>query len=291
MRRVVVTGVGGPAGRAVSAFFRGCACSVIGTDIAAVNGGLDGFFLVPPGDAWEFSPAMLRILAREKPFLFVPTVTEELPQAARMKQTVRELGISMFISDFDAVRVTNDKYLTAKTLQIFGIEVPETLADEEVENALEAGETIGYPFIAKPRAGRGGRGVSVYLAPKDAAREKRRGIVYQQFLGGDEYDVNLFAYPEGTPIVTRVLLKTSLKGGIVGNAASVEIVNEPDIAALAMKAVEVLRLEGPIDIDIRRGIDGIPGIIEINARVGANVLQAEGILETMMMESLKGGIE
>lgn len=289
MRTVVVTGVGGPAGRAVASFFRTSSCTVIGTDITAVNTSLDRFFVIPPGDAPEFSQAILRILTREKPFLFVPTVTEELLQAARIKKVVHELGISMYIPDFEAVRIANDKYLTANTLQIFGIDVPETLAEDEVENALQAGEALGYPFIIKPRIGRGGRGVVVCMTHADAAREQRRGVVYQEFLGGEEYDVNLFVYPEGRPVVTRVLLKTSLKGGLVGNATSVEIANQPDIAAIAMRAAEALNLEGPIDMDIRRGGDGIAKILEINARVGANVLKAEGILETMMMQSIKGG--
>lgn len=108
--------------------------------------------------------------------------------------------------------------------------------------------------------------------------------VYQEFLSRDEYDVNLFVQPHGNSSVSVVLKKTMLKEGVVGNALAVERVEEKEVAELARRAVRALSLEGPIDIDIRRGKDGQPAILEINARVGANVRSAEEVL-TAMMES------
>ena len=287
MNKGVVTGVGGPAGRAVASIFRSSEFTVIGTDIAAVDASLDGFFLVPPGDTREFPEVMLRILERERPTLFIPTVTEELPQASRMKSIRRGLGIKIYSPDFEAVRISNDKYLTAKTLPIFGIETPRTLADSEVNSTAEAGEILGYPFIAKPGIGRGGQCVNVCLNRLYAARERREGLVYQEFLGGDEYDVSLFAYPVGGPAVARVLLKTNLRGGIVKNPTPVEVVHEAHVAELAVKTAAALELEGLIDIDIRKGSDGTPGVLETNASVGVNVLRAEGVLESMLMHAMK----
>jgi predicted ATP-grasp superfamily ATP-dependent carboligase len=102
--------------------------------------------------------------------------------------------------------------------------------------------------------------------------------IYQEFLPADEYDVNLFAHPGGRNVTSVVLKKAALKDGLVGNALSVQRVNERDVAELAEAAVYALCLEGPIDIDIRRGIDGRPFILEINARVGANLRAAEEVL-------------
>ena len=76
--------------------------------------------------------------------------------------------------------------------------------------------------------------------------------------------------------------KTALKDGIFGNALSVQRVHEPHIAQLARDAVSALNLEGPIDIDVRRGSDGQPRILEINARVGANVRAAEEVLAAIL---------
>jgi carbamoylphosphate synthase large subunit len=79
-----------------------------------------------------------------------------------------------------------------------------------------------------------------------------------------------------------VLEKTELKDGLVGNALTVERVDDREVAELAAAAVRALSLEGPIDVDVRRGGDGRPFILEINARVGANVRAAEEILIAMI---------
>jgi carbamoylphosphate synthase large subunit len=288
MEKIVVTGVGGPAGRAVASYFSESGFSVVGTDIAFVGSGLDGFFRVPRGDSPAFPSALMDILRMERPLLFVPTVTEELPQAARLKERISALGIRMFSSEPQSVDIANDKYLTACVLSDAKIPVPRTLADDEVKSAAVAGEILGYPFIAKPRQGRGGRGVVVHYTSSDAAAESRSGIVYQEFLGGEEYDVNLFQFPGGGSPVVRVLLKTSLREGIVGNALTVRAVERYDIAEIALDACAALRLEGPVDMDVRRDSKGVPNILEINARVGAHVLTAGGILEAMLKYSMEG---
>lgn len=287
MEKILVTGVGGPAGKAVTSFFRKSGYTVVGTDIAWEGDGLDGFFLVPRGDSPEFPAALMNILRMEKPLLVVPTVTEELPQAARLKGSIAAMGIRMFSSDPLAVDIANDKYLTACALKDLGIPVPRTLADGGVIDAAGAGEVLGFPFVAKPRRGRGGRGVVVHYSRTDAARETRSGIVYQEFLCGEEFDVNLFSRPGGNPTVVRVLLKTSLRGGVVGNALTVRPVERNDVAEVAVLACRGLRLEGPIDMDVRRDAMGVPRILEINARVGANVLSAGGILDEMLDTSMK----
>lgn len=289
MEKVLITGVGGPAGRAASAFFQDKGFTVIGTDITPVSTKVDEFFLVPRGDTPEFSQTIMRILATEKPLLFVPTVSEELPQAARLRSGVRALGIRMFSSGFEAVSIANDKYLTARQLAMGGVAVPRTLANEDVESAVVAGDLLGYPLVVKPRVGRGGKGVRVLFGRKEAEAETRRGIVYQEFLSGEEFDVNLFVYPEGNATIARVLLKTRLKEGIVGNALEVKPVKRADVEALAIRAASVLKLEGPIDMDIRLNSNGIPKVLEVNARVGANVLKAEGVLDTMLLQSFIKG--
>jgi D-alanine-D-alanine ligase-like ATP-grasp enzyme len=83
-------------------------------------------------------------------------------------------------------------------------------------------------------------------------------------------------------LATVVLKKTALKQGLVGNALAVKRTFEPRVAELAEAAVRALGLEGPIDIDIRNSANGEPFILEINARVGANVCSAEEVLTAMI---------
>jgi carbamoyl-phosphate synthase large subunit len=226
-----------------------------------------------------FGDAILALARKERPLLFLCTVTEEIPAAAVLRPSLMALGVAVFSPDPAMALVANDKYRTARFLFAEGVSVPRTLSDLECPSPLDAGEALGYPFVAKPRYGRGGRGVRVVRDEAMAAEEHRPGMAYQEFVGGVEYDVNLFAYPAGNSALTRVLIKTGLKEGIVGNATGVLPASCPDVRALAEDAVRAMQLEGPIEMDIRLTEGGIPKILEVNARVGVHVLQAEGVLD------------
>ena len=41
---------------------------------------------------------------------------------------------------------------------------------------------------------------------------------------------------------------------------------------------------GPLDVDVRRGKDGRPAVLEINARFGANIAFAPEILDAALAE-------
>ena len=45
----------------------------------------------------------------------------------------------------------------------------------------------------------------------------------------------------------------------------------------------VVGLRGPLDIDIRRRTDGLPVVLEINARFGANIRFASEVLDTALL--------
>lgn len=287
-RKIVVTGVGGPAGRATATFFRQRGFHVVGTDIIPVASGVDTFALVPRGDHPDFPGAILALLVRERPVMIVPTVSEELPIMSGMKTRIHRTGVQMFISDPAAVGIANDKLLTAMKLREHGIPVPRTLSREELSDVCEAGEHLGYPCLAKPRVGRGGRGVVLFSSTSEAATERRADIILQEFMPGEECDVNLFAYPAGNVRSVAVLRKTVMEDGIIGNAMAVERVCQADMVEIALRVSATLALEGPIDLDVRRDGAGVPRVLEINARVGANVLAAEEILESLLTTASEG---
>ncbi|MDH3252189.1 MAG: ATP-grasp domain-containing protein [Ignavibacteria bacterium] len=281
MSRILITGIGGPAGRASATFFHSRGHEVIGTDIQGTDTLCDCFHLVPPGNDPRFGRALLELISREAPSVLLPTVSEELPFVARLRREVNKHEVRLFISDPGVVDIANDKYYTAMRLRALGIPTPATLIPAQVQSTAEVASILGYPFIVKPRIGRGGRGVRIYYNCDEAMAETRRDVVFQEFISGVEYDVNLFAFPAGYTRAVVVLLKTAMKEGTVGNAVSVQRVGCPDVAEVAIAAARTLRLEGPVDMDIRRDMDGLPRILEINGRVGANVLAAAEVLEEL----------
>ncbi len=274
----MVTGVGGPAGRAVSKYFQQNDISVLCADMRPLDV-RECFRLLPPASDEEFVGALDRLLDESEIGLLVPTVTEELPKVAEQRERIRRKNCALFVSPAQAVRVANDKWETACALMGHGVPVPASYSGGSKAELLQ---TISFPILSKPRIGRGGRGIAIHKGIDNLPEVLSTDRIYQEFLPNEEYDVNLFAEPGGATVASVVLKKTALKDGLVGNALSVKRVDEPDIAELAKAAVLALSLEGPIDVDVRRRGDGRPFILEINARVGANVCAAEEVLIAMI---------
>ena len=276
---VLVTGVGGPAGRAGASYFANKGYRVVGTDMREVESPANDFRFVPAARDPRFVAVLLAMAVQEQAALVVSTVTEELPVVARMRAALRERGISLCISDPPAVDVANDKLRTAEDLDRAGVTVPVTFSGSTPHRKIAG--ALGFPLLSKPRFGRGGRGVFVHRGTDDLACASPEEVVWQEFLPGEEYDLNLFLERDGSVPAAIVLRKTGLKEGLVGNALGVERVERPDVAELGVRAARSLGLEGPIDLDIRLADDGTPAVLEVNARLGANVLSASEVLDAL----------
>ena len=122
----------------------------------------------------------------------------------------------------------------------------------------------------------------VYRTADELSRERREDIIFQEFIPGEEYDVNLFIGDGGLVLSAVALRKTELKEGITGNAASVERAAVPEVVELAIGASRALGLSGPLDVDIRLRADSTPALLEINARLGGNVLHTPEILDSLL---------
>lgn len=278
---ILITGIGGPAGKSAATYVREKGFHVLGTDMREVDAPADGFRLVPAVNDPAFASLLLSLIERERPSLFIPTVSEELPVVARLAHEIRARGCCVFISPAGAIDTAHDKLRTMRFYEHTDVPVPRTF-DEWLQRERVVGE-LGFPFLAKPRVGRGGRGVVLYWSPEEFLAEKRDGLLFQEFIPGEEYDVNLFVDGEDSLSICIVLRKTALKQGLTGNALSVERATHPGAADLGRRAAALLGLTGPLDMDVRLRADGTPVLIEINARVGGNVLAAPEVLDSLLL--------
>lgn len=283
METVLITGVGGPAGRSAAFFFKKKGCVVVGADMREVSpdisSNLDDFFISLPANNPGYSDELIRLIESNRPTLLVPTVTEELVIVAQLKEKILGCGCLVYISLPEAVTIANDKYKTAQFMRANNIGAPKTLVGATPVNDVLT--ELGLPCIAKPVFGRGGRGVVLYINREELAAEKRDEIVFQEFIPGVEYDVNIFAEEDGAASVCVVLRKTVMKSGEIGNAVETERAVCPEAALLCEAASKKLRLSGPLDFDVRLRSDGTPAILEVNARLGGNSLNAQEVLECL----------
>jgi carbamoylphosphate synthase large subunit len=276
---VLVTGVGGPAGRSAATWLAGHGFRVIGTDVREVTSPAWELRRVPAAADPGFSQALLALVEAERPALLIPTVSEELSVVARLHPALQALGCALAMGSPAGVDVAADKLLTAEALAGAGLSVPRSFPGWTPRRELLA--ELGLPLLSKPRIGRGGRGVKVFHDESELPASGPRELVWQEFIPGEEFDVNLFVERSGDATASVVLRKTSLRNGETGNAEGVERVDRPAVRDLAVRAARALQLSGPLDVDVRLRRDGTPAILEINARLGANSLSAPEVLEAL----------
>lgn len=280
MSTFLVTGVGGPAGQNVTTLLLERKHRVIGTDMRELTLLNVEFHPVPPANDPGFLAAIYSIVSRQQVDLIIPTVSEELPVFADGWKWQDDFPL--LLAPAEAVKIANDKYLTARALSAHGVSIPRFALPSQVHSPEEVSQKIGWPCISKPRIGRGGREVAWH--PKQdwpTINMLDDHYLLQEFAGGIDFAPNVYLGRDGKAIVV-VIEKTELKGGIVGNAISVKRVDAPDVAELAATAARAIGLTGPADIDVRRRSDGVPVVLEINARFGANTRLAPEVLDAAL---------
>lgn len=280
---VLITGIGGQAGQSVFNYFSNKGFPVIGTDIRYVEADVDSFYKLPSANDRSFPTALMEVIKKKKPFLLVPTVTEELHIISRLKKVIEAYGCIVFISPPDAIDIANDKLKTAVIMAGNGMSVPVSF-DETTPKEIIV-KTLSFPVISKPRTGMGSRGVTLYWNQEELFKETRTDLIYQEYIAGEEFDINMFISKDGEITANTVLKKTTLRDGLIGNAIEVEKVKREDIEQFGIRASNTLRLKGPINMDIRMKEDGTPVLLEINARIGRNVHSAPDVLDSLIIAS------
>jgi cyanophycin synthetase len=97
-----------------------------------------------------------------------------------------------------AVDIAGDKDLTTRLLGAAGLPVPKSASVRTVDQAVSAGNRIGYPVVCKPLDGNHGRGVVLGIQNEADLREafpiaqeqSRRGsVIVESYITGNDYRV------------------------------------------------------------------------------------------------------
>lgn len=321
MTTVLVTGAGGPAGRALGSQLAaraaaGTDLTWVGVDITPVTDpNYPATDRAPRADAWDYATGMRDLILKHAPDLVLPTVQDELPQVAVLAQALDrsfDTGTTgtasavpgsfpdavgpVLTPDPGPAAIAADKLLTMLALDRAGVPVPRFALPTDFGDVAEALAWARGPIVLKPRVSRGGRGVRLVESPADLTGTDGSGEtawgaldaswIVQSFAPGTEYCPQLYRPRTGTGTITAVVLeKTELKQGRVGNAAAVvrpRAGTLPDVEHVARRAVEALGLTGPADLDIRRDPTGAPLVLEVNGRFGANSEHAPELLDAAL---------
>jgi carbamoyl-phosphate synthase large subunit len=276
-KRVLVTGVGGPAGiNSVRLLREQPDVYVIGCDIDPLAAGqsfVDEFLLCPRVTETATYRHWLDSTCLEKAVtLVIPTVHEELPVLAQHEFAA---GISVVLSGSHSIELGADK----TKLYAWAME---HLADNAIPWVLIADWTPDWrrdevQFI-KPRAGRGARGCRT-ITKSELQREQAylsADTIVMAYMPGTEWTVDAYVSQRGDLIYAVPRERIGLAGGI---SIKGKTVKHPALESLSKTVANALDCRGPVCIQWRADDTGVPRLIEINPRLsgGLPITVAAGV--------------
>lgn len=267
---VLVLGVGGNVSQGIlkALATSDLPCRVVGACISPDSAGLywtDKAYISPFANAPEFVDWLLETCQQEHIDVILTGVEPILQVLAANEGRIREQGgARCIVSRAEVLAIAGDKWRTADWLRAQGLNYPAFAAadDPAALDALVA--AVGFPLLAKPRAGKGSSGIVKLdgAAELDAVRGDAEMVV-QQYLGtpNDEYTASCFSDKDGAVRGCIVMRRTLQHGTTVQS----EVGLFPVVRAEAERIAAALRPVGPCNIQLRLH-EGVPVCFEINAR-------------------------
>ncbi len=262
--RVLVTGVGGPAGLAVMKSLHNSPMVVYAADIDPYAAGLYDVpeaarVLLPRGEDPGFVPFLFGLCRRDRIAAVVPTVDSELLPLARARERFERAGVKLVLAPEATLQVCLDKWsLFERCAGV--VRVPATVL---VDEAFDPGSPE-LPVIAKPRLGSGGHGVRLIEDRSELERLPRDGsLIVQTYLPGPEYSLDVLA--DGNGQVLAVVPRSRLKVDS-GIAVTGRTLHDLRLEQIGREVAELIGLTGVANVQVKADRRGAPAVLEVNPR-------------------------
>ncbi len=266
-KTIIVTGIGGNVGQGIVRNLRqtGHPFRIIGTNSAPFSAGnhlVDGFYEVP----YAFDPGYLErmtdIIEREKADLIIPSTDFEVYY---LSMSADSIPCKLACSGSQAAGIYLDKYLSWEHHRKLGIPFAESCLPSAWKNQFE-------PAIAKPRKGRGSRGL--LKGSFDASQLKDEEYMVQQMHGGTEITCAVYVSYLSGEITGLLTMDRSLEHGATSFCRVVQNWDE-QLAAMATDMVKHSDLKGSFNIQAMATETGDIHPFEINCRIsGTNSIRS-----------------
>lgn len=262
-KRVLVTGVGGPAGVAVlRSLLKRADVEVYAGDM---DGWASGLYLVDanhrrilePGLSPTFVAGIRQLCLDDRLDVVISTVDVELPPLAAARDDLA--GAVLAAPSVATLNVTLDKWELAQRCAPL-LRVPVT----RLFNTDGAALNWTFPVIVKPRRGAGSRGVRL-VADRAAleAIEPDEALIIQEHLPGDEFSVDVLAAADGTVVAAVPRTRTRVDSGV---SIAGRTVHDEGLESTAAAVAKAIGLRGVANVQLRRDTEGVPALLEVNPR-------------------------
>lgn len=289
--KILINGVGGPTPRSISRALRTYSryqrYELIGTDINPRARDLydqslyNHAYLVPPAGHPEYWDTLTGLVRKhEIDLALVQPELEVLAWAKRAKTDV--LPCPALLPDYELAQLLIDKFRMTQVLATEGL-VPESVAlDPAAADFAAVEEALAYPFWIRSTTGSSGLG-SLKIGDRNALKNwllinpNVSRFIASTYLPGRNLACKLL-YFEGELVrsacaerVDYIMAKVA-PSGITGNTSFGRLLNEPELVAVARRAMESLFAatgaprHGFFTVDFKEDAAGRPYITEVNVR-------------------------
>lgn len=270
--KILVTGVGGPAGvNAVRLFERfKDRAEIFGVDSDPLSAGrffVEDFAVIPlASDTEKYASEFSKKINEWQIDYILPTVAEEL---VIIGEALGGYKNKLIISDLIALEICHDKRKLYAWVQAH---MPEMMPqwqtlDQPINFKAEQ-------YFIKPAFGRGARGCRVinadelgYLTGRQDAGQSE--TIMMEILPGKEWTVDAYINKDGSYAFIAPRSRLSLSGGISAKGRTEK--NEK-LIALTKKLLDGLSCRGPICVQWKNDKNGEPKLVEINPRLSGGIM-------------------
>jgi carbamoyl-phosphate synthase large subunit len=224
----------------------------------------DAYEVLPEIDSKLYITRLLEIVTKHKINVLMPSSGYDIYQYSANKEKLLKLGALPVVSDIKTMKICRDKIQTFDYLSK-KFELPFTTLDYK--------KVKGFPLIAKPRYGKGSKGIVKINNENELkyVRFNSENLIFQEYLPGTEYTIDVLSDMECEPILAVPRVRVETRAGIstVGT-----IVKDENISETCKSIAKFLKIRGPCCIQMKESNDGILKIVEVNPRMGGGTIFA-----------------
>ena len=234
---------------------------IVASDSNPISAGFfmsDAHEVLPEIDSKLYVSRLFDIVEKHKIEILMPSSGYDIYQYSDNKEKLLKLGALPVVSDKKTMERCRDKMQTFNYLSK-KFDLPFTTLDYK--------KTSKFPLIAKPRYGKGSKGLVKIDNEKELkyVQIKKDNLIFQEYLPGTEYTIDVLSNLECEPIIAVPRIRLETKAGI---STMGKIVKDENISDTCKSIAKYLKIRGPCCIQMKESKEGILKIVEVNPRMG-----------------------
>lgn len=231
----------------------------------------DKHFKAPPYTDLGYVDWLIELCRFEYVKLVISLNVDELILLEENRTLFKKIGCNLVGGPLNSIKMSMDKLFVMHFCQEYELPVIKTLLGTD-PSIYE----LQFPLIAKPRLGKGSRGVKKLTSEKEMndfllqidSTNKKDEFVFQEIMEGDEYGFDLINNFNREFAGVLVRKKLSMKNGETEEAITME---NGHWNSFAKKVCRAIQHEGLIDVDAII-INDQPYLMDINFRFGGGYI-------------------